>query len=68
MRSVSFLIPIIILAMLSTTTVGQLSTAGENDCLNCHGDPKGELDITGGKKEGGQLGELGGAISVVIYD
>ena len=37
-------------------------------CLNCHGDPKGELDITGGKKEGGQLGELGGAISVVIYD
>lgn len=37
-------------------------------CLNCHGEPKGELDITGGKKEGGVLGELGGAISVVIYD
>lgn len=36
-------------------------------CLSCHGDPKGELDITGGKKEGGKLGELGGAISVVIY-
>lgn len=37
-------------------------------CLKCHGDPKGELDITGGKKEGGVLGELGGAISVVIYE
>ena len=29
--------------------------------------PKGERDITGGKKEGGQLGELGGAISVLIF-
>jgi hypothetical protein len=37
-------------------------------CLSCHGQPKGEADITGGKKEGGLLGELGGAISVVIYD
>ena len=37
-------------------------------CLNCHGGPKGELDITGGKKEGGKLGELGGAISVVLYE
>ncbi len=37
-------------------------------CLNCHGDPKGTKDITGGKKEGGKLGELGGAISFVIYD
>lgn len=36
-------------------------------CLGCHGQPKGELDITGGKKEGGVLGELGGAISVLIY-
>lgn len=36
-------------------------------CLGCHGHPKGELDITGGRKEGGVLGELGGAISVVIY-
>ena len=35
-------------------------------CLGCHGMPKGERDITGGKKEGGQLGELGGAISLVI--
>ena len=26
-----------------------------------------ELDITGGKKEGDVLGELGGAISLVVY-
>ena len=36
-------------------------------CLSCHGGPKGERDITGGKKEGGTLGELGGAISVTIF-
>jgi len=36
-------------------------------CLSCHGTPKGSLDITGGKKEGGVLGELGGAISLTIY-
>ncbi len=39
----------------------------KQSCLACHGGPKGERDITGGKKEGGQLGELGGAISVVIF-
>jgi len=37
-------------------------------CLSCHGGPKGELDITGGAKEGGKLGDLGGAISIAIYD
>jgi len=37
-------------------------------CLNCHGEPKGEKDVTGGKKEGGKLGELGGAISFVVYN
>ncbi len=36
-------------------------------CLACHGEPKGRRDITGGRKEGGKLGELGGAISVVIF-
>jgi len=36
-------------------------------CLGCHGKPKGEKDITGGKKEGGVLGELGGAISLTIF-
>ena len=36
-------------------------------CLSCHGTPKGERDITGGKKEGGVLNELGGAISLIIF-
>ena len=36
-------------------------------CLSCHGEPKGERDITGGKKEGGVLHELGGAISLTIF-
>jgi hypothetical protein len=35
-------------------------------CLNCHGNPKGERDITGMKKEGWKEGELAGAISIVI--
>ncbi len=39
----------------------------KKSCLSCHGEPKGEKDITGGKKEGGKLGQLGGAISVVLY-
>lgn len=37
-------------------------------CLGCHGEPKGAIDITGGKKEGGKLDELGGAISLIIFD
>lgn len=36
-------------------------------CLSCHGEPKGELDITGYAKEGGQLGDLGGAISITLF-
>ncbi|MEE8058476.1 MAG: DUF3365 domain-containing protein [Pseudomonadales bacterium] len=36
-------------------------------CLKCHGEPKGDIDITGGKKEGGVFGELGGAISLVLF-
>ena len=39
----------------------------KESCLACHGGPKGERDVTGGKKEGGTLGELGGAISIVIF-
>jgi hypothetical protein len=35
-------------------------------CLNCHGDPKGEKDLTGNKKEGLKEGGLAGAISLVI--
>ena len=36
-------------------------------CLSCHGTPKGELDVTGHPKEGGQLDELGGMISIILY-
>ena len=36
-------------------------------CLSCHGEPKGALDITGNVKGGGRLDDLGGAISVMLY-
>jgi hypothetical protein len=35
-------------------------------CLDCHGEPKGELDKTGYPREGLRLGQSAGAISVVI--
>lgn len=35
-------------------------------CLQCHGEPKGEKDISGGLKEGAKLGDLGGAVSLTI--
>src|SRR5437867_2385961 len=35
-------------------------------CLPCHGEPKGEKDISGYMKEGAKEGDLGGAISVKI--
>ena len=35
-------------------------------CLTCHGQPKGETDVTGFPKEGGAEGELGGAISITL--
>lgn len=36
-------------------------------CLSCHGGPKGETDITGYPKEGGEEGDLGAAISVTLF-
>lgn len=36
-------------------------------CLTCHGGPKGETDITNYPKEGGKVGDLGGVISIVIF-
>jgi len=36
-------------------------------CLACHGEPKGEADITNYPKEGGKVGDLAGAISIVIF-
>jgi len=35
-------------------------------CLSCHGEPKGDKDVTGMKKEGYKEGDLAGAISVVV--
>ena len=36
------------------------------ECLVCHGTPKGQVDISGYRKEGHVEGELAGAISVAI--
>ncbi|HSS62823.1 MAG TPA: DUF3365 domain-containing protein [Gammaproteobacteria bacterium] len=36
-------------------------------CLSCHGEPKGEIDVTGYPKEGGKEGDLGGVISITLY-
>ncbi|MDH4153904.1 MAG: DUF3365 domain-containing protein [Nitrospira sp.] len=36
------------------------------DCLTCHGSPKGILDISGYPREGAQVGALAGAISIHI--
>lgn len=36
------------------------------NCLECHGGPKGELDVTGYPKEGLEQGDFAGAISIVI--
>ncbi|WP_251230950.1 c-type heme family protein [Adlercreutzia aquisgranensis] len=38
----------------------------EQNCLECHGEPAGELDVTGFAKEGWKLGDVGGAISIVM--
>ena len=35
-------------------------------CLDCHGEPKGQLDRTGYPREGFKLGQNAGAISVMI--
>ncbi len=38
----------------------------DNSCLECHGKPVGELDILGYPKEGWEVGDLGGAVSIVM--
>ena len=38
----------------------------EKNCLDCHGEPAGEIDVTGYAKEGWRSGDVGGAISIVI--
>jgi Protein of unknown function (DUF3365) len=44
--------------------VPEYYTAG---CLSCHGEPKGEIDITGYPMEGGELDDLGGVISITLF-
>jgi general secretion pathway protein A len=36
----------------------------QKECLTCHGEPKGDLDISGYPKEGHKEGDLAGAITV----
>lgn len=38
----------------------------EPECLTCHGEPKGDWDISGYPKKGAKPGDLAGAISVRI--
>ncbi|WP_456386237.1 methyl-accepting chemotaxis protein [Desulfolithobacter sp.] len=35
------------------------------ECLFCHGDPKGELDATGRAKEGWRVGDIHGAFEII---
>lgn len=35
-------------------------------CLACHGEPKGEIDVSGHPKEGYKIGDLAGALTVSI--
>ena len=37
-----------------------------HDCLACHGNPRGFLDVSGYPREGAQEGDLAGAISIQI--
>jgi hypothetical protein len=36
-------------------------------CLSCHGQKKGDVDITGYPKEGASEGDLGGIISITLF-
>ena len=38
----------------------------EESCLDCHGDPAGELDVTGYPKEGMDVGDLIGVASIIM--
>lgn len=38
----------------------------EESCLSCHGEPVGEIDVTGYPKEGYKVGDSGGAISLIM--
>jgi signal transduction histidine kinase len=38
----------------------------KESCLSCHGDPKGEVDVTGHPKEGLKNGDIAGAVSIIM--
>lgn len=38
----------------------------EESCLDCHGKPAGELDITNYPKEGLSVGDIAGAVSIIM--
>lgn len=38
----------------------------KQDCMECHGTPAGEIDVTGYPKEGAHVGDIAGAVSVVM--
>lgn len=38
----------------------------EKTCLECHGEPAGEIDVTGHPKEGWDIDDIGGAISIIM--
>ena len=38
----------------------------DKNCLDCHGDPKGEVDISGYTKEGLKIGDFAGALSLTM--
>jgi signal transduction histidine kinase len=38
----------------------------KESCLSCHGDPAGEVDVTGHEKEGLKVGDLAGAASIIM--
>lgn len=38
----------------------------DKSCLECHGEPAGEIDIVGFPKEGWKIGDLAGALSITM--
>lgn len=38
----------------------------KESCLSCHGDPVGEIDVTGFEKEGLKVGDMAGAVSIIM--
>ncbi|MDR1185797.1 MAG: DUF3365 domain-containing protein [Coriobacteriales bacterium] len=38
----------------------------KDSCLECHGSPAGEIDLTGYPKEGLAVGDIGGALSIIM--